>query len=207
MTFDTIDSALADLRAGKLIILLDDEDRECEGDLIGAAALVTPATINFMVTEARGAFIATFMPHGRCESLGIGPMGAVNDSFNQTQFRVAVDARAGGSGSSAPDRALTVNLLGSEGTVAADFVQPGHVVPIEAHPQGLAVRRGHTEAGVALMKLAGFTPPVAVDLEILDQSGEMAKLPALLDMARRFGLKIITVASLVSHLDAGGNLG
>ena len=204
--FDSIEAAIADLKAGRLIVLLDDEDRECEGDLIGAAALVTPDTINFMVTQGRGAFIATFMPHGRCDVLGIGPMGQTNNSFNQTQFRVAVDARDGGSGSSARDRALTVNLLGRPDTVAADFVQPGHVVPIEAHPQGLAARRGHTEAGVALMQLAGFHPPVAVDLEILDEDGEMAKKPALVAFARRFGLKIITVESLVQHLKREGKV-
>jgi len=156
--------------------------------------------INFMVTHARGAFIATFMPNGWSAQLGIGPMGMENDSFNGTQFKVAVDARAGGSGSSARDRALTVNLLGRRSTRPADFVRPGHVVPIEAHPEGLAARRGHTEAGVALMALAGFDPPVAVDLEILDDQGEMAKEPVLFALARRFDLRIITVQSLVEYV-------
>ena len=113
---------------------------------------------------------------------------------------MAVDARIGGSGSSAVDRAITVNLLGSTTTVPADFVKPGHVVPIEAHPQGLAGRRGHTEAGVALMQLAGFKPPVAVDLEILDTSGAMAKEDTLFELAARFNLRIITVDSLVNYL-------
>ncbi len=199
-TFDSIDTALADLRAGKLVIVLDDHDREYEGDLIGAASLMTPQTINFMVTHGRGAFVAVFTPFGWCDQLGIEPMGAQNDSFNQTQFRVAVDACTGGSGSSAADRALTVNLLGQASTRAEDFVRPGHVVPIEAHPGGLAVRRGHTEAGVALMALAGFTPPVAVDLEILDEAGDMAREVALFALARRFELKVITVDSIVQRM-------
>lgn len=194
--FDSIDAALADLRLGKLIIVLDDHDREYEGDLIGAASLATPQTINFMVKHARGAFIAVFTPAGWCDKLGIGAMAPKNNSFNHTQFRVAVDGRNGGSGSSAADRALTVNLLGGSSTTLKDFVQPGHVIPIEAHPAGLAARRGHTEAGVALMKLAGFTPPVAVDLEILDDNGEMARESALFSLARRFDLKIITLDSI-----------
>lgn len=200
MKFDTVESALAALKQGHLIILLDDEDREYEGDLIGAATLASPEIINFMVTHGRGAFIAVFTPHGWCEQLEIGPMGSENDSFNGTQFKVAVDARNGGSGSSARDRAMTVNLLGRRSTQPADFVKPGHVVPIEAHPEGLTARRGHTEAGVTLMQLAGFDPPVAVDLEILDDQGEMAKEPVLFELARQFDLRIITVQSLVEHL-------
>lgn len=198
-SFDSIDTALQDLRAGKLVIVLDDPDRECEGDLIGAASLMTPQTLNFMVTHGRGAFVAVFTPHGWCDQLQIGPMGASNDSFNQTQFRVAVDARAGGSGSSAMDRALTGNLLGRASSRAADFVRPGHVVPIEAHAGGLAARRGHTEAGVALMTLAGFSPPVAVDLEVLDEDGAMAQESALFALARRFDLKVITLDSIAAH--------
>lgn len=200
--FDSIDAALSDLRAGKLVIVLDDHDREYEGDLIGAASLVTPQTINFMVTHARGAFVAVFTPAGWCDRLEIGPMGAANDSFNQTQFRIAVDARNGGSGSSAADRALTVNLLGQHATCAGDFVKPGHVVPIEAHRGGLAARRGHTEAGVALMELAGFTPPVAVDLEILNEEGHMAREAALFALARRFDLKVITLDSIAARVGA-----
>lgn len=199
-TFDSIDAALSDLRAGKLVIVLDDQDREYEGALIGAAALMTPQSINFMVTHARGAFVAVFTPSGWCDQLGIGSMGGENDSFNQTQFRVAVDAQSGGSGSSAADRALTVNLLGQASSAASDFVRPGHVVPIEAHPAGLVGRRGHTEAGVALMQLAGFTPPVAVDLEILKVHGDMANAQELFALAQQFDLKIITVDDIVQRL-------
>jgi 3,4-dihydroxy 2-butanone 4-phosphate synthase / GTP cyclohydrolase II len=188
-----ISDALDDLRAGKLVVVGDDEDRECEGDLIGAASLITPQTINFMLRHARGAFIAVFMPHGLSERLSIGPMYDANESFHQTQFRIAVDATDCRSGSSAAERARTVQLLGSKASRPEHFVRPGHVVPIAAHPAGLSGRRGHTEAGVALMQLAGIDPPVAVDLEILDSEGEMARRPELIDFASRFGLKFITV--------------
>lgn len=198
--FDGVAAVLDDIRVGKLVIVLDDDDREGEGDLIGAACHVSAETINFMISHGRGAFIAVFTPHGWCEQLQIPAMAGDNDSFNQTQFRVAVDARSGGSGSSASDRALTVRLLGSADAVAADFVRPGHVVPIAAHPQGLAARRGHTEAGVALMALAGIQPAVAVDLEILDEDGEMARGEAVWQFARRFGLKVISVADIANHV-------
>lgn len=191
-----IQEVLDDLRAGKLVIVLDDEDRECEGDLIGAASLVTAQTINFMLSHARGAFIAAFLPHGLSERLSIGPMCDTNQSAHQTQFRTAVDAADCRSGSSAAERARTVRLLGSSSSRPEHFIRPGHVVPIAAHPAGLLGRRGHTEAGVALMQLAGFDPPVAVDLEILDQDGEMARRSALVNLSRRFGLKLITVEEI-----------
>lgn len=197
----SIESAVDALSKGRLIILLDDQDRENEGDLIGAAALATPEMINFMVTHARGAFIAAFMPHGLSDKLGIPGMDIANDSFNNTQFRVSVDARTCSSGSSAGDRAEVVRLLGNASSQPGDFVKPGHVVPIEAHPQGLSARRGHTESGVALMELAGFNPPVAVDLEILDSKGDMAQQPELHELAREFDLPIITVNDLAHYLE------
>lgn len=186
--FVPVAQALDRIRAGDLVIVVDDADREHEGDLIGAACHVHAQTINFMVTYARGAFVAVFTPAGWCDRLDIPPMGRVNDSFHQTHFRVAVDARAGGSGSSAADRALTVRLLADPASQPQDFVRPGHVVPIQAVPGGLAQRRGHTEAGVALMALAGIDPPVAVDLEILNDAGDMARGQDLVDFARRHGL-------------------
>ncbi len=198
--FDSVEEAIKDIRNGKLVIVMDSKDREYEGDFIGAAATVTAETINFLVTEARGAFIAVFMPDGLCDALEIPPMGQTNDSFNQTKFRLAVDAKDGGSGSSAPDRALTVQLLGGKNTKASDFVRPGHVVPIQAHPQGLLARQGHTEAGVELARLAGFNPPVAVDLEILAQDGSMAHEETLFGLARKFDLKIIQVQDLVQYV-------
>lgn len=186
--FVPIERALERIRAGDLVIAVDDDDREQEADLIGAACHVRAQTINFMVTHARGAFVAVFTPHGWCERLDIPPMGRVNEAFHETNFRVAVDARAGGSGSSAADRALTVRLLADPASQPQDFVRPGHVVPIQAVPGGLAQRRGHTEAGVALMELAGIDPPVAVDLEILNDAGEMARGQDVVDFARRHGL-------------------
>ena len=200
--FNSIEEAVADIRKGKLVIVMDSKDREYEGDFIGAAAKVTPESINFLVTHARGAYIAIFMPAGRCDQLQIPPMVAANTSFNRTKFRIAVDAKTNVSGSSAFDRAETVKLLADPKAKPEDFVRPGHVVPIEANPQGLAGRKGHTEAGMELVKLAGFEPAVAVDLEILDDDGRMAHEDKLFKLAAEFDLKIIQVDDLIQHLNA-----
>lgn len=198
--FDRIEDAISDARLGKLVIVMDSKDREYEGDFIGAAQKVTPQTINFLTTVARGAFIAVFMPAGRSDQLEIPPMCQDNRSFNHTKFRVAVDATSGHSGSSAIDRAKTVNLLANSQAKASDFVRPGHVIPIEAHPEGLLGRSGHTEAGVELMKLAGIHPAVAVDLEILDDDGYMAHEKKLFELSKKFNLKIITVEDLLHYV-------
>lgn len=200
--FDPIEDAIQEVKKGRLVIIMDSKDREYEGDLVGAAALVTPETINFMVTEARGAYIAIFMPAGRCDELEIPPMGVVNHSFNQTKFRVSVDAKSNVSGSSAYDRAESVRLLGDPRAKESDFVRPGHVVPIEANPKGLLGRKGHTEAGVELVKLAGINPPVAVDLEILDADGHMAHEETLFEMAKKHKLKIISIDELHDYVAA-----
>ena len=194
--FDSIPEAIEEIRKGKLVIVMDSKEREYEGDFIGAAAKTTPPMINLMVTVARGAYIAVFMPPGRCDELEIPGLGA-NTSFNHTKFRLSVDSRKNVSGSSAFDRADTVNLLGNPKATASDFARPGHVVPIEAHPQGLGARRGHTEAGVELVRLAGIEPAVAVDLEILDDDGSMAHEEKLFEIAREHRLKIITIEDLV----------
>ena len=198
--FDSIESAIEDIKKGKLIIVMDNKDREYEGDFIGAASKTTAETINFLTTYGRGAFVAVFMPAGRSDQLEIPPMGADNDSFNSTKFRVAVDAKTGSSGSSAFDRAETVRLLADPNAKASAFVRPGHVVPIEARPGGLAERDGHTEAGVELVKLAGIYPPVAVDLEILDDDGQMAHEKKLFELAKRFDLKIIAIGDLCNYI-------
>ncbi len=198
--FDRIEDAVSDIKNGKLVIILDSREREYEGDFVGAAARVTAQTINFMTLYARGAYIAVFMPAGRCETLEIPPMCATNDSFNQTKFRVAVDAGSGMSGSSAFDRAKTVNLLADPRAKASDFIRPGHVVPIEANERGLLGRIGHTEAGMELVRLAGFNPAVAVDLEILDDDGQMAHEKKLFELRKKFNLKIIQIDDLVSHI-------
>jgi len=179
---------------------MDSKDREYEGDFVGAAVKVTPEMINFMLTHARGAFIALFMPAGRCDQLNIPSMAAQNSSFNNTKFRMSVDGKNNVSGSSAYDRAETVNLLGNPKAKSEDFVRPGHVIPIEANPKGLLGRKGHTEAGVELIKLAGINPPVAVDLEILDDDGQMAHEEKLFEIAEKFDLKIISIDNLLEFI-------
>ncbi|MCG3175916.1 MAG: Riboflavin biosynthesis protein RibBA [Candidatus Omnitrophica bacterium] len=198
--FDPIEDAIKEVRKGKLVIIMDSKEREYEGDFVGAASKMTPETINFMLTHARGAYIAIFMPAGRCDKLDIPPMGVRNESFNHTKFRVSVDGKDNVSGSSAYDRAQTVNLLGDPAAKPSDFVRPGHVVPIEANPKGLLGRKGHTESGVELMRLAGIDPPVAVDLEILDEDGTMAHEDRLFALAKKFKLKIISVDDLVEYV-------
>ena len=200
--FNTVDAAIADIRDGGLVIILDAADREAEGDFIGAAACATPEVINFMVTHARGAFIAVFMPAGRCATLGIDPMvmSSENNSINRTQFRVAVDAASARSGSSAGERADAVRLLADPAAVPSDLVKPGHVVPIESHEGGLFARQGHTEAGVELVRLAGFDPAAAVDLEILDEDGSMAGHDRLFELAHRFDLKILHVQDVIRYI-------
>ena len=198
--FDPIEDAVREIQKGNLVIIMDSKDREYEGDFIGAASKATPETINFMTKVARGAYIAVFMPHGLCNKLDIPPMGQTNDSFNQTKFRLAVDAKKSVSGSSAQDRALTVNLLANAQAAPRDFVRPGHVVPIEANEKGLLGRKGHTESGVELVKLAGISPAVAVDLEILDEDGTMAHEDALFRVAKQYNLKIIQIDDLVAYL-------
>lgn len=199
--FDSIEDAVSEIRKGRLVIVMDSKSREYEGDFIGSAAKATAETVNFMVKHARGAYIAVFMPNGLCDKLDIPPMGRVNDSFNHTKFRIAVDAKKSVSGSSAQDRALTVNLLANPKSAPADFVRPGHVVPIEANANGVLGRKGHTESGVDLVRLAGIDPPVAVDLEILDEDGTMAHEDALFRIAKEHKLKIIQIDDLVDYLE------
>lgn len=198
--FDSVEEAVEELRKGRLVLVMDSKQREGEGDFIGVASKVNPETVNFILSEARGAFVAAFMPHGRCDFLGIPPMNVENDSFNQTKFRVSVDAKMCFSGSSAHERATTVNLLGDQNAKPTDFVKPGHVVPIEASQGRLKDRQGHTEAGVTLVELAGFNPPVAIDLEILDHDGRMAREEKLFSLARKHELKIIDIDSVIRYI-------
>ena len=181
---------------------MDSVKRENEGDFICAAANVTPQMINFMVAHARGAFIAAFCECGRCEELGIPPQrtSGENTEANKTRMMVSVDAAAGGSGSSAGDRSKTMNILARKGAVSNELRKPGHVIPIEAVSGGILERQGHTEAGVELVKLAGFKPAVAVDLEILDPDGNMASREYLFQMAKDFGLKIINIDQIISFV-------
>lgn len=202
MHFDRVQDAIEEIREGKLVIVVDDIKRENEGDFIGAAARVTPETINFMVTYARGAFIAAFCEYGRCEEMGILPQRTMveNTEANRTQMMVSVDAAKSGSGSSAYDRALTMQILGDKNAEPGHLRKPGHVIPIQACPGGLMERSGHTEAGMELVKLAGFRPAVAVDLEILNENGHMASREELLALAKKFSLKIISIDQIKDYL-------
>jgi len=200
--FDSVEEAIEDIRNNKIVIVLDSIKRENEGDFICAAANVTPQMINFMVTHARGAFIAAFCERGRCEELGIPSQrtSGENTEANKTRMMVSVDAAAGGSGSSTGDRSLTMNILAKPGAVSDELRKPGHVIPIEAVSGGILERQGHTEAGVELVKLAGIKPAVAVDLEILDQDGNMASREYLFQMAMDFGLKIINIDQIIAFV-------
>lgn len=191
LPFGTVEQAISDIQAGKFIVLLDSAKRENEADLIAAASKVTPQMINFMLTHARGAFIAVFLPEEQAEKLELPHMidPSENRESQKTKFRVTCDTQHGSSGCSVVDRAQTVNLLGGvlksyegpldEGTLVRelvevdDLVRPGHVQPITSDPEGLAGRQGHTDSGVALMKAAGISPPVAVDMELLHPEGTM----------------------------------
>lgn len=196
MPFATVPEAADELRAGRMLIVVDDEDRENEGDLIMAAEHATPEAINFMMTHARGLICVPLTPQ-RCDELRLPMMVAENTSHHGTAFTVSVDARRGGTGTSAYDRALTVRLLAADGG-PDDFVRPGHVFPLRAAPGGVLRRAGHTEAVVDLARLAGLRP-AGVVCEIVHENGTMARLPDLVGFARRFGLRILTVRDLIHH--------
>jgi len=198
--FATISEALEEIRQGRMVIIVDDEDRENEGDLCCAAEKVTPEIINFMAQYGRG-LICLSLTEERCEqlqlSLQVGERE--NDSPFGTAFCVSIDAREGvTTGISAHDRARTILTAIDPRTKPADLARPGHVFPLRARNGGVLVRAGHTEASVDLARLAGLTP-AGVICEIMKDDGTMARLPDLLEFARRYGLKIITVAELIRY--------
>ena len=196
--FDSIEEALGDLRNGKLVVVVDDEDRENEGDLIGAAELVTPDTVNFMAREARGLMCVAITAE-RAAGLELPMMEARNTSLYATPFTVSVDARAGTTtGISAADRAATIRALAAPETAPADFARPGHIFPLRAQAGGVLRRAGHTEAAVDLARLAGLRP-AGVLIEILDADGTMARVPALRAFADRHGLRLVTIKDLIAH--------
>ena len=196
--FDRIEDAIEDLRAGKLIILVDDEDRENEGDFVMAAQFVTPEIITLMNRRASGIITVPMMAE-RLEQLSIPPQVQDNTEAMRTAFHVAVDAREGTtSGSSAQDRALAIQKLADPKSVAADFNRPGHVSPLMARKGGVLKRPGHTEAAVDLMRLAGLQP-VGVLCEIMGDDGEMLRLPGLAPLANELGLKLCTIADLIRY--------
>jgi len=198
MTFATIPEALDEVRAGRLLIVVDDEDRENEGDFIIAAEKCTPEAMNTMIRLGSG-FVCAPMAQQRLAELGIPMMVEHNTARLGTAMTVSVDARHGTTtGVSAFDRAETVRVLANAATVSADLIRPGHIVPLRAAEGGVLKRSGHTEAAVDLCRLAGLQP-VAVLAEVMNEDGTMARLPDLARMAERLGLKIATIADLIKH--------
>lgn len=189
---------IADLAAGKMVILVDDEERENEGDLVLAAEFVSADAINFMARYGRGLICLT-LTEERCRQLELPPMVTNNRSPHRTAFTVSIEAAEGVStGISAADRAQTVRAATRADASARDIVQPGHIFPLTAQPGGVLVRAGHTEAGCDLASMAGLMP-AAVICEILKDDGEMARLPDLLEFAALHGLKVGTIADLIQH--------
>jgi 3,4-dihydroxy 2-butanone 4-phosphate synthase/GTP cyclohydrolase II len=198
MPFASIEEAAADLREGRMIIIVDDEDRENEGDLVCAAEKVTPEVINFMATHARG-LVCMPLTEERCDELHLTMQVADNTSFLGTAFTVSIEARKGvTTGISAADRATTVLTAVDPKTRPQDLARPGHVFPLRAKKGGVLVRPGQTEASVDLARIAGLNPS-AVICEIMNDDGTMARMPQLEEFAARHGLKIITVADLVRY--------
>ena len=196
--FSSIQEAVRDLKAGKMVIVVDDEERENEGDLVMAAELITPHAINFMASEGRGLICAPLRPDLALR-LNLGPMVEKNTETHRTNFTVSVDVRHGTTtGISASDRAKTVRALTLNESKAADFLRPGHVFPLIAREGGVLVRAGHTEAAVDLVDLAGFSG-TAVICEIAQEDGEMARLPYLFAFAKKHQLKIITIGDLIHY--------
>ena len=188
-TFDSTESVIADIRRGKMVIVVDDEDRENEGDLIMAGQHITPAAVNFMARFGRG-LICVPAAAGRLQQLGIDRMVHQNRESFRTDFQVSVDAARGiTTGISAADRARTIQIMASPTAVPEDLVQPGHVFPLRARPGGVLQRAGHTEAAVDLAQLAGLRP-IGVLCEIMNDDGSMARLPELRKFGRKHRLKI-----------------
>lgn len=189
---------VADLKAGKMVVLVDEEDRENEGDLVIAAEFATPAAINFMATHGRGLICLT-VTDARCKRLHLQQMVADNQAANSTAFTVSIEAATGvTTGISAADRAQTIAVAVRKDAQACDIVQPGHIFPLRAQPGGVLVRAGHTEAGCDLAGLAGLEP-AAVICEILNDDGTMARLPDLLKYAKVHDLKIGTIVDLIQY--------
>ena len=198
MAFNTIPELLEDIRAGRMVVILDDEDRENEGDLIMAAEKVRPEDINFMAREARG-LVCMPLTEQRCRQLGLQPMVSDNTSPYHTNFTVSIEAAEGvTTGISAYDRARTVQAAVKKGARPEDLTQPGHIFPLTAQSGGVLRRAGHTEAAVDLAALAGLEP-AGVLVEILHEDGSMARRPELEAFAQKHGLKIGTIADLIRY--------
>lgn len=196
---NTIEEAIADIRRGKVIIVVDDENRENEGDFLAAAELITPETINFMATHGRG-LICTPLTEGRCKDLGLHKMVSHNTDPLETAFTVSVDLRGNGvtTGISAGDRAKTVIALTDPSTKPHELARPGHIFPLIAKEGGVLRRTGHTEAAIDFARLAGLQP-AGVIVEIMNEDGSMARLPQLMEVAKKFDLKIVSIEDLIAY--------
>ncbi len=196
--FATIAEAIEEIRAGRMVVILDSEDRENEGDLVMAAQYATPEAINFMATHGRG-LICLALTEARCEQLGLRPVVRRNEARNATAFTEPIEARHGiTTGISAPDRSRTIMVAIDPDTGPEDLVKPGHVFPLRAQSGGVLRRAGHTEAAVDLARLAGLIP-AGVICEISNPDGTMARVPDLVPYAAEHGLKMITIAQLIEH--------
>jgi 3,4-dihydroxy 2-butanone 4-phosphate synthase/GTP cyclohydrolase II len=198
MNFASIPEAIKDFRQGKLLVVVDDEDRENEGDLTIAAQKITPEAINFMATHGRG-LICLALDAASCERLDLQPMSPVNTARFGTAFCEAIDAADGiSTGISAYDRAHTIKVAMNAETRPQDLARPGHIFPLRARPGGVLVRSGQTEAAVDLARLAGLSPG-GVICEVMNEDGTMSRVPQLVDFCRRYGLKMISVADLIRY--------
>lgn len=198
MSISTTQEIIAELRAGRMVILVDEEDRENEGDLVLAAEFVTPEAINFMAKYGRGLICLT-LTEQRCEQLNLAMMTSRNGTSYGTNFTVSIEAAEGvTTGISAADRARTVQVAVAKHAKPSDIVQPGHIFPLKAQRGGVLMRAGHTEAGCDFAELAGLTP-AAVICEIMKDDGTMARLPDLIEFAKEHGLKIGTIADLIHY--------
>jgi len=199
MNFNTIEEAVTDIKAGKVVIVIDDENRENEGDFVAAAEKVTPEMINFMATHGKG-LICTPLLEKRCEELGLELMIGKNTAAFETPFTISVDLIGNGctTGISASDRSKTIQALVNPNTKANDLGKPGHIFPLKAREGGVLRRAGHTEASIDLARLAGLEP-AGVIVEILNEDGSMARTPELHKIAKKFNLKFITIKDLIEY--------
>ncbi|OIP52885.1 MAG: bifunctional 3,4-dihydroxy-2-butanone 4-phosphate synthase/GTP cyclohydrolase II [Fibrobacteres bacterium CG2_30_45_31] len=198
MLLNTIEEAIEDFRNGKFLIVIDDEDRENEGDFIIAAEKITPAAVNFMLKEGRGVLCAP-LPKSRCKELGLTRQTENNTSVLGTPFTIMVDKIEGcTTGVSAADRAATIQALADPASTPLTFGRPGHVSPLYAQDEGVLRRAGHTEASVDLARLAGLRPAAAL-IEIMNEDGTMARLPQLKEISKKFGLKLMSIQDLIAY--------
>lgn len=196
---NTIEEAIEDIRQGKVIIVVDDEDRENEGDFLAAAEKITPEMVNFMATHGRGLICAP-LTETRCKELGLNPMVTNNTDHMETAFTVSVDLKGHGvtTGISASDRAKTIQALIDPNTKPFDLARPGHIFPLIARKGGVLRRTGHTEAAIDFARLAGLKP-AGVIVEIMNEDGTMARLPQLVEVAQKFDLKLVSIEDLVAY--------